>query len=188
MKEKESKNESTELQQETDNITADMPNEQSDEAPIEEIKDPADKLATELATLKDTHLRLMAEYDNYRKRTLKEKAELIKNAGEQVLTGLLPIVDDFERALENIKPTDEAAQSLTDGITLIYNKLTAYLTQNGVKPIVAKESPFNPEQMEAIATIPAPDETLKGKVVDCLQKGYLLNEKVIRHAKVVVGE
>jgi molecular chaperone GrpE len=188
MEEKKSENEWVDLNKETDNIAEDTPNEQLNEELIEESENPTDKLATELATLKDSHLRLMAEYDNYRKRTLKEKAELIKNAGEQVLAALLPIIDDFERALDNIKPTDEVTQSLTDGISLIYNKFDAFLTQHGVKVTQTKDENFDPEQMEAIATIPAPEEQLKGKVVDCIQKGYTLNGKVIRHAKVVVGE
>jgi molecular chaperone GrpE len=187
MKEKDLTNEPETLNPETDNFAEDTPNQQINEELTEPSEDSTDKLATELASLKDTHLRLLAEYDNYRKRTLKEKAELIKNAGEQALTGLLPIVDDFERALDNLNPSDEAIQSITDGISLIYNKFTSYLTQNGVKAIETQEADFNPEQMEAIATVPATEESLKGKVMDCVQKGYILNDKVIRHAKVVVA-
>ncbi|MDR1120616.1 MAG: nucleotide exchange factor GrpE [Dysgonamonadaceae bacterium] len=188
MEEKESENEWEGLNNEADNIAEDTPKEQLTEESLEESEELSDKLATELATLKDTHLRLMAEYDNYRKRTLKEKAELIKNAGEQILTGLLPVVDDFERALDNIKPTDEVIQSFSDGISLIYNKFSTFLMQHGVKVIQTKDEDFNPDQMEAIATVPVPEEQLKRKIVDCVQKGYTLNEKVIRHAKVVVGE
>ncbi|MDR2627365.1 MAG: nucleotide exchange factor GrpE [Dysgonamonadaceae bacterium] len=187
MEAKDLTNEPEILDNTTDNIAEDTPNEQVNEDASETSEELTDKLATELAALKDTHLRLMAEYDNYRKRTLKEKAELIKNAGEQALTNILPVVDDFERALDNIHPTDDATQSIADGISLIYNKFISYLTQNGIKVIASKEADFNPEQMEAIATVPASEESLKGKVIDCVQKGYTLNEKVIRHAKVVVA-
>jgi molecular chaperone GrpE len=136
--------------------------------------------------MKDAHLRLMAEYDNYRKRTIKEKAELIKNGGEKVLTGLLPIVDDFQRALETVdKATDPEA--VKAGILLISQKFLSFLRQNGVKPIEAVGLPFDPELCEAVAAIPACDEEQKGKVVDDIQTGYLLNDKVIRHSKVVVA-
>ncbi len=188
MKKEDLDNELNEKELEADNFTEDTPNEQSVEEKAEESEDSTDKLASELAALKDTHLRLMAEYDNYRRRTLKEKAELIKNGGEQVLTGILPVIDDFERAIDHIKPVDEVSEAIAEGVVLIYNKLLSYLNQNGVKAIETKEQDFNADLMDAVATIPAPDESLKGKVVDCVQKGYTLNEKVIRHAKVVVGE
>ncbi len=137
--------------------------------------------------LNDSYLRLRAEFDNYRKRTLREKADLIKMGGESVLTGLLPVIDDFERALETIQKTGET-NPVAEGIELIYNKLMTYLAQQGVKPIEDLGQPFNTELFEAVATIPAPEEAMKGKIVDCVQRGYILYEKVIRHAKVVVGE
>jgi molecular chaperone GrpE len=137
--------------------------------------------------LNDSYLRLMAEFDNYRKRTLREKADLIKSGGESALTGLLPVIDDFERALDHIRNTGDLT-AVIQGIELIYNKFISYLSQQGVKPIEAAGKPFDTAQFEAIATIPAPDENLKGKVLDCVQTGYVLYEKVIRHAKVVVGE
>ena len=146
-----------------------------------------DKLKKQFDELNDSYLRLMAEFDNYRKRTLKEKAELIKSGGESVLKNLLPVVDDFERALQNIR-TAEDLKAISDGIELIYNKFISYLSQEGVKAIEAVGKPFDTEHFEAIATIPAPEENLKGKVIDCVQTGYLMHEKVIRHAKVVVGE
>ena len=137
--------------------------------------------------LNDSHLRLMAEFDNYRKRTLREKTELIKSGGETALTNLLPVIDDFERALGNSRQTEDLV-AVVQGIELIYNKFISYLAQQGVKPIEALGKSFDTEQFEAIATIPVPEESQKGKVLDCIQTGYVLNEKVIRHAKVVVGE
>ncbi len=175
-------------EKETDIIAEDTTKEQSEDELIKESEELTDKLASELADLKDSHLRLMAEYDNYRRRTLKEKAELIKNGGEQVLTGLLPVVDDFERALGSMNATDEITSSIIEGISLIYNKLIAYLNQNGVKVIETEGKDFDSDLFDAVAIIPAPNENMKNKVLDCVQKGYLLNDKVIRHAKVVVGE
>ena len=137
--------------------------------------------------LNDTHLRLRAEFDNYRKRTLREKSELIKNGGESALTHLLPVVDDFERALQNIQKAEDLA-AVAEGVNLIYNKFVSYLTSQGVKAMDIVGKPFDADICEAIATIPAPEEGLKGKVIDCVQTGYMLNDKVLRHAKVVVGE
>jgi len=187
MNEKNEKNNSEGIVNETDNITDNMTNEQTNDQEESNKDNETDKLAEELASLKDTHLRLMAEYDNYRRRTLKEKAELIKNGGEKVLSGLLPIVDDFERGL-NVDAPDEVSKAILEGVNLIYNKLISFLNQNGVQVIETTEKTFDADLFDAIATIPAPTEELKGKVVDCVQKGYTLNEKVIRHAKVVVGE
>jgi molecular chaperone GrpE len=137
--------------------------------------------------LNDSHLRLMAEFDNYRKRTLREKAELIKSGGEAALTGLLPVIDDLERAMQTIR-TAEDIDAVKEGIELIYNKFVTYLGQQGVKPIQAVGEPFDTEKFEAVAIIPAPGEDKKGKVIDSVQTGYTLYDKVIRHAKVVVGE
>ncbi len=154
-------------------------------------KDKKDGKVTELeekiGELTDKHLRLQAEFDNFRKRTIKEKADLIKSGGESVLVGILPVVDDFERALQSLKeiPEDDPAKQ---GTLLIYSKLREFLKQNNVKEIEALEHEFDVDHHEALTKIPAPDEKLKGKVVDVIQKGYLLNDKVIRYAKVVVGE
>ncbi|MDR1623434.1 MAG: nucleotide exchange factor GrpE [Tannerellaceae bacterium] len=137
--------------------------------------------------LNNSHLRLMAEFDNYRKRTLREKADLIKTGGESALTNLLPVLDDFERALQNIQAAEDI-DAVKEGIELIYNKFSAYLTQQGVKPIEASGQPFDTGMFEAVAVVPAPESDLKGKVIDTLQTGYTLYGKVIRHAKVVVGE
>ena len=187
MKEENLEKNTHQVENPADNIADNETNEQiGRENPDWEPSEP-DNVSDELAQMKDAYLRLMAEYDNYRKRTMKEKAELIKNGGERVLTGLLPVVDDFERALGNINNTTEI-QSITEGIELIYNKFISFLTQNGVKAIEANGQPFNDEVHDAVATISAPEEDKKGLVIDCMQTGYTLNDKVVRHAKVVVAE
>ncbi|MDR0845531.1 MAG: nucleotide exchange factor GrpE [Tannerella sp.] len=163
----------------TDNVT-----DKKDE--VEEAE-RINALEEKYKELNDSHLRLMAEFDNYRKRTLREKADLIKSGGESVLTNLLPVIDDFERALNNIQNTKDV-NAIVQGVELIFNKFTAYLLQQGVKQIEAIGQPFNTELFEAIATLPAPEESQKGNVLDCVQTGYTLYDKVIRHAKVVVGE
>jgi molecular chaperone GrpE len=136
---------------------------------------------------KKEYLFLMAEFDNYRKRVTKEKAEIIRNGAEKVLAGLLPIVDDFERGLKATKEAD-SADSVREGMELIYNKLIKFLESNGVKAMDSTGKDFDPDLHEAIATIPAPAEDLKGKVIDTTQTGYTINDKVLRHAKVAVGE
>ena len=163
--------------------------ENTAENPAEDVNlsDEMAALQKKYEELNDAHLRLRAEFDNYRKRTLREKSELIKNGGESALTHLLPVVDDFERALQNIQKVEDMA-ALSEGVTLIYNKFVAYLKSQGVSAIDVIGKPFDIEQSEAIATIPAPQPEQKGMVLDCVQTGYMLNDKVIRHAKVVVGE
>lgn len=137
---------------------------------------------------KKEYLFLMADFDNYRKRVTREKADLIKNAGEKVLLGLLPIVDDFERGLAASNAGDAQSEAIVQGMEMIYNKLVKYLEQNGVKAMDSTGADFDADFHEAIATIPAPADDLKGKVLDTTQKGYMLNDKVLRHAKVAVGE
>lgn len=154
--------------------------EESDEERIAKLED-------DLAKEKKEYLFLMAEFDNFRKRTLREKSEIIKNAGENVLKGLLPIVDDFERGLKATAQSDEMS-SAREGMELIYNKLKKYLEQNGVKEFAPEDKEFNADRHEAISAVPVPDESLKGKILDTVEKGYMLNDKVLRHAKVVVGQ
>jgi molecular chaperone GrpE len=137
--------------------------------------------------LQDRYMRLMAEFDNYRKRTLKERMELLKTAGEDILVNILPVVDDFERGLQAMERTNDV-DALKQGVGLIYNKFREFLSQRGIKEIEAVNLDFNVDLHEAITKIPAPEENLKGKVIDVLSKGYTMNEKVIRFAKVVVGE
>lgn len=141
-----------------------------------------------LANQQDKLLRQMAEFDNYRKRTLKEKAELIKNGGEKTISTILPVIDDLERALQNMKSDNEEVKALFDGVELIYNKLLKLLQQEGLEKINTQEQDFNTDFHEAIALVPAPTDEQKGKILDCVQNGYTLNDKVIRHAKVVVGQ
>lgn len=167
------------------------PNETQEElVPLteeEQLKKELEEAQAVIEEQKDKYLRLSAEFDNFRKRTMKEKAELILNGGEKTITSILPVIDDLERALETMqKATD--VEAVREGIELIYTKFISTLGQNGVAQVKTKELPLNTDFHEAIAVIPAPSEELKGKILDCVQTGYTLNEKVIRHAKVVVGE
>ena len=136
---------------------------------------------------KKEYLFLMAEFDNFRKRTVRERADLIKSASEKALKGLLPIVDDFERGLDAIRDTTDA-EAVKEGMKLIYNKFVKYLADNGVKEIESTGKPFDTELHEAVAMVPAEKEDEKGTVQDTVQKGYMLNDKVLRHAKVVVSQ
>jgi len=152
-----------------------------------EEKDPLELAQDEIKELKTQLLYKAAEFDNYRKRTLKERAELILNGGEKVLTAILPVVDDMERAIENGQKTDDA-QVLREGMELIYNKLLKVLENQGVSTIETENADFDTDVHEAVAMVPGMGDDKKGKVIDCLQKGYKLNDKVIRHAKVAVGQ
>lgn len=175
---------------ECDEETVGQETSQENEAPLTEEEKLAQELGKaneQIEEQKDKYLRLSAEFDNYRKRTMKEKAELILNGGEKSISSILPIVDDFERALKNMETATDVA-AVKEGVELIYNKFMSVLGQNGVKVIETKEQPLDTDYHEAIAVIPAPNEALKGKILDCVQTGYILNDKVIRHAKVVVGE
>lgn len=163
--------------------------EETDEALAENanLQNELDQARAEIEKEKKEYLFLMAEFDNYRKRVTREKADLLKNAGERVLLGLLPIVDDFERGLAATADSDDA-DAVRQGMELIYNKLIKYLENNGVKAMESTGETFDADFHEAIATIPAPSDDLKGKVLDTTQKGYMINDKVLRHAKVAVGE
>jgi len=151
------------------------------------LQNELDEARAAIEKEKKDYLFLMADFDNYRKRVTREKADLLKNAAERVLFGLLPIVDDFERGLA-AAASDDSAEAVREGMELIYNKLIKYLESQGVKAMDSTGADFNADLHEAIATIPAPSEDLKGKVIDTTQKGYMLNDKVLRHAKVAVGE
>ena len=175
---------------ECDEETVGQETSQENEAPLteeEKLAQELEKANEQIEEQKDKYLRLSAEFDNYRKRTMKEKAELILNGGEKSISSILPIVDDFERALKNMETATDVA-AVKEGVELIYNKFMSVLGQNGVKVIETKEQPLDTDYHEAIAVIPAPNEALKGKILACVQTGYILNDKVIRHAKVVVGE
>ena len=159
--------------------------QEQEETPEVEV-DPLEAAQAEIAELKKQILYKVAEFDNYRKRVIKEKADLILNGGEKVITAILPIMDDMERALEQMKKADDV-QAVVEGVELIQKKFMGILEKQGVKPIETKEADFDVEIHEAVAQFPAPTPEMKNKVVDCTLKGYKLNEKVIRHAQVVVG-
>ena len=178
--------------EETQNHAEEQPqNDQAEEAaPLtheEQLEKELEDARTVIEEQKDKYLRLSAEFDNYRKRTMKEKAELILNGGEKSLSSILPVVDDFERAIKTMETATDV-NAVKEGVELIYNKFMAVLAQNGVKVIETKDQPLDTDYHEAIAVIPAPSEAQKGKILDCVQTGYTLNDKVLRHAKVVVGE
>lgn len=154
---------------------------------IEALKQQVLDAEAKVEKEKKEYLFLMAEFDNFRKRTVKEKSDIIKNASENVLKGLLPIVDDFERGLEASAKSDDPG-SIRQGMELIYQKLVKFLAQNGVKPIESTGKPFDSELHEAIAMVPVDDESKKGVVIDTPSKGYTINDKVLRHAKVAVGQ
>ncbi len=175
--------------EETDKATEEVNSEEAkgEETPEEEEKDPLEKAQEEIADLKDKWLRSVAEFENYRKRTLKERAELILNGGEKVITAILPILDDMERAIENGAKTDDP-EVLREGMTLIHQKFMKTLEAQGVSKIETKNADFDTDVHEAVAMVPGMGDDKKGKVIDCLQEGYKLNDKVIRHAKVAVGQ
>ena len=190
-KEKEMKAEELNVE-ETQNTAEEQPqNDQAEEAaPLtheEQLEKELEEAQTAIEEQKDKYLRLSAEFDNYRKRTIKEKAELILNGGEKSISSILPVIDDFERAIKTME-TAKDVSAVKEGVELIYNKFMAVLAQNGVKVIETKDQPLDTDYHEAIAVIPAPSVEQKGKILDCVQTGYTLNDKVIRHAKVVVGE
>lgn len=177
-----------ETQTEAQNAEVESQNAEEEQSAKEET--PEDKIAAlqaELEKSQKEYLFLMAEFDNYRKRTVKEKAELIKNGGEKAMLGLLPVIDDFERAIDAIDKSSDV-ESLKEGVDLIYNKFMKYLESQQVKPMESTGTDFDADIYEAVTTFPAPDESMKGKVIDTVQKGYTINEKVLRHAKVVVGQ
>jgi molecular chaperone GrpE len=174
-------------QERLDNLNGEgfLPGEARDENEGRDVE-TIGKLEEKLAEANDKYLRLYSEFDNYRKRTLKEKADLAKTASVDVISSLLPVVDDLERAIMAF-PESDTCLPLQEGVVLIYNKLSLLLKQKGLEPIKTTGEPFNTDDMEAITTIPAPAPDLVGKVVDEIEKGYTLNGKVIRFAKVVVG-
>ncbi len=174
------------LQEEETEAAKDMAQEAESEA--EKLQKELDAAKSELEKEKKEYLFLMAEFDNFRKRTIKEKGEIIKNASENALKGLLPVVDDFERSLQAINDSSDAS-SIKEGVVLIYNKFVKYLEQNGVKAMPTEVgSDFDTELHEAVTVFPVDDDSKKGKIIDTIQKGYMINDKVLRHAKVVVGQ
>ena len=173
------------VEEQTDKEAENLENSDSSEKPEE--KDPLEKAQSEIADLKNQLLYKVAEFDNYRKRTLKERAELILNGGEKFITAILPILDDMERAIENGEKTNDP-EVLREGMTLIYQKFMKVLESQGVTKIDTSDADFDTDVHEAVAMVPGMGDDKKGKVIDCLQQGYKLNDKVIRHAKVAVGQ
>ena len=190
-KEKEKKAEELKVEETKETAEEQPQNDQAEEAaPLtheEQLEKELEDAQAVIEEQKDKYLRLSAEFDNYRKRTMKEKAELILNGGEKSISSILPVIDDFERAIKTME-TAKDVKAVKEGVELIYNKFMAVMAQNGVKVIETKDQPLDTDYHEAIAVIPAPSEEQKGKILDCVQTGYTLNDKVIRHAKVVVGE
>ena len=187
------KNEETVNEEIAQNTEAQAEENTQEETPAQELS-VEEQLANMLGEAqqmvseeRDKYLRLSAEFDNYRKRTLKEKAELIKNGAEKTLTAILPVLDDFERALKNMEASEET-KAMKEGVELIFNKFQKILGQEGLQKIETEGKDFDVDFHEAIALIPAPSEDLKGKILDCVQTGYMLNEKVIRHSKVAVAQ
>ena len=174
--------------EETDKESAENTAEETADQQEEEAeKDPLEKAQEEIEKLKTQLLYKAAEFDNYRKRTLKERTELILNGGEKVITAILPVLDDMERAIENGTKTDDP-EVLREGMTLIYQKFMKTLEAQGVSKIDTKDADFDTDVHDAVAMVPGMGDDKKGKVIDCLQEGYKLNDKVIRHAKVAVGQ
>ncbi|MCL1867788.1 MAG: nucleotide exchange factor GrpE [Paludibacter sp.] len=184
------------ISNEKDIQNADLqPEETAEESTLEEVTEVETEqieceekdLTEEYNELKESNLRLLAEFDNYRKRTIKEKTELIKTAAADVFTEMLPIVDDFERAKQSLELANDIL-AVTEGVDLIYKKFVKFLNQHGIKEIPTENEDFNTEFHEAITLLPAPSPEQKGKIIECISKGYTMNDKVIRFAKVVIGE
>ena len=193
MENEEKKDENLESQEQTEetveqtDVESKEATEGGETATDEESVDDIEKLRAEYEELKDKHLRLQAEFDNFRRRTIKEKADLITTAGEKVLKDLLPVVDDLDRAMESVA-TAQDVSAVREGLDLIVNKFNAFLASNGVAEIEAVGLDLDTDKHNAIARFAAPTEDMKGKVIDVTKKGYTVNGKVIRHAEVVVGE
>ena len=175
------------VEQAEENTNAETAETQPETQPKEEsIEDKLAAAEAKIAELQDKYLRQVAEFDNYRKRTIKEKAELILNGAEKTVTAILPVLDDLERALKNMDKMEDL-DAVKKGVDLIYQKFVKVLGDQGVKKIDTENADFNIDLHEAIAQVPAPSDEMKGKVIDCVKSGYTLNEKVIRHAQVAVG-
>jgi len=176
-----------------ENGEADAKNKQQEserlenEPVAEEVEQAAEDVQQQISELKEKYLRLYAEFENYKRRTIKERLEMMKTAAQDTMTALLPILDDFDRAKKTAEDNDKP-EEFSEGIRLVYNKLHNTLKQKGLKAMETNGEPFDPELHEAMTEIPAPSEDMKGKIVDTIEKGYWLNDKIIRHAKVVVGK
>ena len=191
MSENKKQDEQTQEQEQNTEATAQDTAAATDNAPAQDAENTAEdkiaQLTKQIEDEKKEYLFLMAEFDNFRKRTIREKAELIRNGAEKALGDMLPIVDDFERAIKANENADDI-DAVKEGFSLIYNKFIKYLEKNQVKAMQSTGCEFNTEMHEAVTTFPAPDESMKGKIIDTVLTGYTINDKVLRHAKVVVGQ
>ena len=185
-KEKDTKKKEEELKDSEKELKTDVSADESEKAEETE-KDPLEAANEQIAELKDKYLRSVAEFDNYRKRTMKEKAELIVNGAEKAVSAILPVMDDMERALATAEKTEDV-EALKEGMKLIFQKFEKCLKGLGVNKIDTKDADFDTDFHEAVAMVPGMGDDKKGKVLDCVQTGYTLNDKVIRHAKVAVGQ
>jgi len=165
----------------------DMFKKKKKEGGVEDLQARISELENEVGEAKDKYIRLYAEFDNYKKRTIKERYDLISTAGRDTISALLPVLDDFDRA-KGAAEDDASSEQFSEGVTLVYNKLHGMLKAKGVAPMESTGEVFDPEIHEAITEIPAPNDEMKGKIIDTIEKGYTLNDKIIRHAKVVVGK
>ena len=184
-KEEQLEQEAAEESNKNEEATAEKEQEEQEETPQEE--DKLAQLEQKIEEQKDKYLRLFADFDNYKKRAAKERLELIKDAGRDIMSVFLPVLDDFKRAIKSAEGAEDA-EGLKEGMSLIYNKMQKSLEQKGLKPMESMGETFDPELHEALTEIPAPSEEQKGKVVDVIEDGYFLNDKILRHAKVVVGK
>ncbi|MFK7808490.1 MAG: nucleotide exchange factor GrpE [Saprospiraceae bacterium] len=170
-----------------ENALEDVVNQEETENEENESADPMVEKEQEIGELKDKYIRLMAEFDNYKRRTIKEKISLMDTAGEKTISSLLPVLDDFDRAKKNAE-AENSTEPFTEGVNLVYNKLYTTLQQQGLAKMDSNGKEFDPELHEAVTEIPSPTDDLKGKVIDTIEAGYTLKEKIIRYAKVVVGK
>ncbi len=185
LKDNEKENQQDNTKTESDETSSSEESKEGDN--IEQEKDPLDVALQEIESLKDKYLRSVAEFDNYRKRTLKEKTELILNGSEKAVVAFLPVIDDMERAIGNAEKTEDI-EVLKEGMRLIYHKMNKVMESLGVKKMNTENADFDTDFHEAIAMVPGVEDDKKGKILDCVQTGYMLNDKVIRHAKVAVGQ
>ena len=187
IKEENSQVENEDVNVANEETEANVNDENNTEVDLEKLQSDLNSANEELEKQKKEYMYLLAEFDNFRKRTLKEKSELIKNAAEKAMEDILPVVDDFERALDAMQNSTDV-ESVKEGVDLIYNKFVKYLEKNGVKAIDSNNAEFDTEFHEAVTTFPTDDESMKGKIIDTVQKGYMIHDKVLRHSKVVVGQ
>lgn len=187
IKNKVKKNSTEEIQENQDAQEGKVTEKKSSKSKKPSLKEQLAESEEELANLKDKYLRIFAEFDNYKKRTIKEKMEFMRTASQDVLADILPVLDDFDRA-KQVSDDENSDESFPEGVTLVYSKLHGIMKNKGILAMESTGAEFDSELHEAITKIPAPTPELKGKIVDTIQKGYYLNDKIIRHAKVVVGE